>query len=481
MTVISPRRPVVPTPPTSPVAPTPKQVKQAEAALKKAGFNPGAVDGTVTPAFTAAVKAFQKAWGLPVDGQLTARTQARLADTAARIKKHPAKDQFISVGQKSGAIKVVEQRLAKLGYDVGKADGVYSRETAAAVKAFRADQKELKDGAGSLSKRARTVLRQEVAKLSDAPERRRLAPSKSQARLDRATAKAAQQGIAEGAKHKSVVANVQKHLRAAGFDPKRTSGVFDERTAGALTAFQKKSGLPATGTVDARTWKALQKSFILSSKPAAPAQKLGERSGAVKASEQLLKRLGFNPGRIDGLFDKKTLAAVKAYEKKHKLERDGAIGTNQLAKMKRDVKSDYRSKVLETARRYLGFHEKGANGNPFSKFFGRPPEPWCADFVSYCYTKAGKKLNEPWTPALLQKLKDNGTWNLKHPKPGDVIMFDWNPGSGRSAEHTGLVEKVFKKNGQLWVQTIEGNSSDAVRRLQYRVGDPRIAGFGTIR
>ncbi|PZR12288.1 MAG: hypothetical protein DI536_15400 [Archangium gephyra] len=485
MPVITPR-PVVPTTPTPttpvPVTPNPKLVKKAEAALKTAGFNPGTVDGKVTAAFTTALKEFQKSWGLPADGQLNERTMQRLEDTATRVKKHAkAKDAFVSVGQKSSDIKVLEKRLGKLGYAVGRADGIYSRETANAVKAFRADQKELKDGAGSLSAGSRRVLREEVAKLNHAPERRRIAPSKSQTRLDRETAQAAAKGtLKEGAKS-SAVANVQKHLRAAGFDPQRTTGRFDERTEGALKAFQSKSGLSPTGVVDAKTWKALQKSFILSSKPAAPAQTLGERSSAVKASEKLLQRLGFNPGKIDGLFDKKTLAAVKAYEKKHELERDGAIGTNQLAKMKRDVKSDYRSKVLETARRYLGFHEKGVNGNPFSKFFGRPPEAWCADFVSYCYTKAGKKLNEPWTPSLLQKIKDNGTWNLKHPKPGDIIMFDWHPGSGRSAEHTGLVEKVFKKNGQLWVQTIEGNSGDAVRRLQYRVGDPRIAGFGTMR
>lgn len=139
----------------------------------------------------------------------------------------------------------------------------------------------------------------------------------------------------------------------------------------------------------------------------------------MKASEKLLKKLGFNPGEIDGLFDARTQRAVKAYEKKAKLKQDGAIGTNQLAKMKKDAKNaDYRQKVLDTARRFMGFHEKGVNGNPFSKFFGRPPEGWCADFVSYCYTKAGKKLNEPWTPALLAKLKANGTHNRNNPKPG---------------------------------------------------------------
>lgn len=483
MPVIDPRRPVVPSPttPTTPVPtlPTPAQVKRAEGLLKTCGFNPGTVDGKVSAAFTQSLKDFQKAWGLPVTGTLDPRTSAKLEHTAKRVKAH-RDDLFVSIGQKSKDIGVLEQRLKKLGYAPGKADGIYGRDTANAVKAFRKDQAELKDGQHWLSKQALTVLRNEVRELNHAPERRRLAPSKSQTRLDVATTKAAQRGLAEGAQG-NAVANMQKHLRAAGFDPQRVSGTFDERTAGALKAFQQKSGLPVTGELDARSWKALKKSFILSSKPAAPAQSLGERSGAVKASEKLLKKLGFNPGRIDGLFDKRTLAAVKAYEKKAHLERDGKIGTNQLAKMKQDAKGDYRTKALEIARRYLGFHEQGSNGNPFSRFFGRPPEPWCADFVSYCYTKAGKKLNEPYTPTLLSMLKSNGTYSRSNPKVGDIIMFDWQPGSGPTAQHTGLVEKVFRKNGQLWVQTIEGNAGDAVRRLTYRVGDPRVAGFGTIR
>lgn len=472
-------RPVVPAPiPVPPPAVTPAQLKRAELLLKKVGFNPGAVDGKVTPAFTTALKEFQKAWGLGVTGTLDTRTSDRLAATAKRVGAHKD-DLFVSVGQKSNSIKSLENRLAKLGYATGKRDGIYGRDTAAAVKAFRKDQKELTDGAHWLGKKARQVLKKEVSALAHAPERRRLAPTKAQARLDKLTNRLCGPGLIEGARG-DAVKNVQAHLKAAGFDPQHTNGVFDERTGAAVKAFQQKSKLPVTGTVDGKTWKELQKSFILSSKPAAPAQKLGERSGAVKASEKLLKKLGFNPGKIDGLFDARTQKAVKAYEKRAKLERDGAIGTKQLEKMKKDARGDYRDKVLDLARRYIGFHEKGENGNPFSKFFGRGPEAWCADFVSYLYTKAGKPLNEPWTPALLAKLHANGTWNRNNPKPGDIIMFDWSPG-GPTAQHTGVVEKVFRKNGRLMVQTIEGNSSDAVRRLTYAVGDSRIAGFGTIR
>lgn len=142
-------------------------------------------------------------------------------------------------------------------------------------------------------------------------------------------------GLGEGSKGPSVE-NVQKHLCAAGFSPKRVDGKFDERTEGALEAIQRKSGLEATGRVDGKTWKELKKSFILSKKAPMYA---GERSGKVKASEKLLKKLGLNPGKVDGFFDRNTTRAVKKLEKKHKLRADGKITNSDLAKIKKAVKA----------------------------------------------------------------------------------------------------------------------------------------------
>ena len=234
-----PSRPVVA--PASPVPPssTPAELKHAAVLLKRIGFKAGEL------------KDFQIARGLPATGLLDPKTSALLAATATRVQAHRG-DEFVSIGQKSSSIQVLERRLGRLGYATGKADGIYGRDTSAAVKAFRKDQKELTDGHQWLGKKARQVLREEVAKMNHAPERRRLAPTKSQARLDRATARAAAHGIAVGAKG-GVVTNIQRHLRAAGFDPKHTSGVFDERTGAALKAFQQRSHLSATGTLDAAT------------------------------------------------------------------------------------------------------------------------------------------------------------------------------------------------------------------------------------
>lgn len=340
-------QPTVTTTPPTPTAPpvAPATVREAEKLLKKAGFRPGAIDGRVTANFTRALKEFQGAWGLPANGTLDAATLGKLRSTGARIAAHAKKkDAHISVGQKSSGILDVEKRLRALGYDVGKADGIYSRETAAAVKAFRADQKELKGTSGALSRKSREVLKQEANALAHAPYRARRAPTQAQTRLDVKTAEAATQRDADGAlglgpgSSGDAVKNVQRHLEAAGFSPKSTGGQFDERTGGAVKAFQRRAGLEATGRVDAKTWKALKKSVILSEKPAGPAQTVGERSSAVKRTEKLLKQAGFNPGKVDGLFDAKTRKAVKAFEKTYGLKVDGAVTTGELSKLKKVTK-----------------------------------------------------------------------------------------------------------------------------------------------
>jgi carboxyl-terminal processing protease len=53
--------------------------------------------------------------------------------------------------------------------------------------------------------------------------------------------------------------------------------------------------------------------------------KLSTSSNEVKAAQQMLKTLGYDPGREDGFFDEKTLQAVKAFQKAEKLEENGII------------------------------------------------------------------------------------------------------------------------------------------------------------
>lgn len=59
---------------------------------------------------------------------------------------------------------------------------------------------------------------------------------------------------------------------------------------------------------------------------ARPVLRKGDRGQAVRELQDMLKRLGHNPGPIDGVFGPKTEAAVKAFQKAARIAVDGVVG-----------------------------------------------------------------------------------------------------------------------------------------------------------
>ncbi len=235
----------------------------------------------------------------------------------------------------------------------------------------------------------------------------------------------------------------------------------------------------------------------------------GSKGSSVVSVQKELKAAGINPGPVDGDFGAKTRAAVMSYQRKHHLAVDGVVGAKTWSALTRDDFKPARAasakphagkkptrtlasaspgrpsskvqKLLAEARKHLGFHEGSGNRNPFSKALGRPPEAWCADFVSYAAKKAGLRMNTASAQGVADAIKAQGGWKGRsNPKPGDALTFRWD-GSRGWADHVGLVEKVFKRGGQTYVQTIEGNSGDRVRRKTYLANSSVINGYGTMR
>ena len=164
-----------------------------------------------------------------------------------------------------------------------------------------------------------------VAQVERVASRRVLGKVKQHDRLDAATAKAAKRGVGLGAKGQAVL-NIEKHLQAAGYALGNANGQFGIRTVAATRAFKKASGLAQTGKVDAKTWNKLKNKLFAAQTTTSPSQRLGERSSAVKATEQRLKFLGLNPGKVDGEFTRATQKAVEKFQRKHKLDVSGALG-----------------------------------------------------------------------------------------------------------------------------------------------------------
>ncbi len=107
--------------------------------------------------------------------------------------------------------------------------------------------------------------------------------------------------------------------------------------------------------------------------------------------------------------------------------------------------------------------------------------PWCAYFVSWVAQQSGTPLGDRGQGfAAVQDVRSwlKGSGRLAEGpaavgRPGDLVFFDGNRDG--VWDHIGLVEAILPDGS---VQTIEGNSSDAVRRRVRDRGD--IVAFGSL-
>jgi hypothetical protein len=237
--------------------------------------------------------------------------------------------------------------------------------------------------------------------------------------------------------------------------------------------------------IQARRFDAVSQGMLsLVSGAGHPTLRQGSKGPEVKLLPEKLNAKGFNCGTPDGDFGPKTAAAVKAFQRANGLVADGIVGPKTWEKLgvappPPPKPTGFAQKVIAEAAKHLGYREHGNNGNMFSAYFHRPAEPWCADFVSYCATKAGYKLNVPSAQGIKDSMAAHHQWKGRaNPKAGDVVVFNWD---GGRADHTGFVEKVFKRGGKTYIQTIEGNASNMVKRNTYLANDRRIVGYGTLK
>jgi hypothetical protein len=124
--------------------------------------------------------------------------------------------------------------------------------------------------------------------------------------------------------------------------------------------------------------------------------------------------------------------------------------------------------VLAVAEFYvkMKYEEGPQKDNLFGKWFGANHTAWCAEFVSYCFTKGGagyvvqgiqNKTGYLSCRAGIAGMKKRGYKQVpvKDAQPGDIIFFDWD--HDHDPDHTGIVLKNNPKKGQITCR--EGNTS----------------------
>lgn len=132
------------------------------------------------------------------------------------------------------------------------------------------------------------------------------------------------------------------------------------------------------------------------------------------------------------------------------------------------------SDLIDIAIQQLGYKE--VNGrSKFGAWLNMPSSPWCQAFASWCGYQSGNEKYVPKTASCSageQYFKSRKRWGTKGsytPVRNDFIYY-------RHGGHVGVVEYV--KGGQ--VHSIEGNYSNAVKRVVHSLSDVSIDGYGKV-
>ena len=118
------------------------------------------------------------------------------------------------------------------------------------------------------------------------------------------------------------------------------SDIFDEKLTQGIKAFQQERGLTATGVINEITSRSLEEARF----------KLGDRVLSFNASsimrgddvsnlQDRLIQMGFNCGKVDGVFGANTERAVKEFQKSVGITSDGKCGPATLISLMRLVKT----------------------------------------------------------------------------------------------------------------------------------------------
>ncbi|MFP3881548.1 MAG: peptidoglycan-binding protein [Actinomycetota bacterium] len=123
------------------------------------------------------------------------------------------------------------------------------------------------------------------------------------------------------------VRDIQDRLAALGFEPgadKRSE--FGEGTAAAVTEFQKAKGLDVDGIVGPDTWRSLYEAGYRLGDRLIFMRRPMIRGEDVAELQSRLNSLGFDSGKVDGIFGPNTEAAVVDFQHNRHLAEDGKVG-----------------------------------------------------------------------------------------------------------------------------------------------------------
>lgn len=224
--------------------------------LKALGYYSGKISGNFLDGTRAAVRQFQKDYGLTESGVVDGQTEATLMNAEYRV---------LTTGDSGDDVLRIQEILSTLGYYHGKLSGNYLEGTTSAIKTFQA-QNDL-DATGSADITTQQKLFSGSARAKDAPQAT-IAPEGDMGDIndvviasdgkDGGTAydAAYSKKLTRGTKGEQVKL-VQQRLTDLGYFSGPISGNYMNQTMEAVRQFQQLNGLKVDGITGEDTWNML--------------------------------------------------------------------------------------------------------------------------------------------------------------------------------------------------------------------------------
>ncbi len=232
----------------SPAPLTPDEIRGLQGRLKAAGFNPGAIDGTIGRQTRSAVREYAVARALPnadATRALLVRLKAEASATvsSAPVSSPPVPQQFDKPTTDSTApltpdeIRDLQGRLATAGFNPGAIDGTIGRQTRSAIREYAvARALPNADATRELLVRLKA---EAPASVSSAPVS---SPSVSSPPVPQQFDKPTPDSAAPLTPDE--IRDLQGRLEAAGFNPGVVDGVIGRQTRSAVREYAEAQGIP---------------------------------------------------------------------------------------------------------------------------------------------------------------------------------------------------------------------------------------------
>ena len=201
-------------------------------------------------------------------------------------------------------------------------------------------------------------------------------------------------------------------------------------------------------------------------------------TNSVREIQQALKDKGFDPGAIDGVWGRKTIAAVKQFQSKQGLTPDGIVGPRTKAALFGGASpapvSDAPTPVTEAnglilpwfeeAKHLMGTREgRGSTDNleildwadDLDIHYPSDDIPWCGLFVAHCVGATLPQESLPANPLGARQWQRFG--DLTDPRVGAVMVF-WRKTRQSGLGHVGF----YVGEDKTAYQILGGNQSDSV-------------------